>query len=61
MDSYDIKMFKIASEAVAVANAHPEVKRCATQVIEPNHEDSVVEFIRVHDTKNRNRDANADL
>lgn len=44
----DIKMFQIASEALAVANAHPEVKRFATQIIGPNQEDSVVEFICRH-------------
>jgi Cof subfamily protein (haloacid dehalogenase superfamily) len=49
----DIKMFRIASEAVAVANAHPEVKRHATQIIGPNHEDSVVEFIRSHRVRSR--------
>ena len=53
----DIKMFKIASEAVAVENAHPEVKRHATQVIGPNHADSVAEFIRAHAATNRNRNA----
>ena len=44
----DIKMFQIATEAVAVANAHQDVKRHATRLIGPNHEDSVVEFIREH-------------
>lgn len=49
----DIKMFRIASEAVAVANAQPEVKRHATRIIGPNHEDSVVEFIRNHHAASR--------
>ncbi len=50
----DIKMFQIASEAVAVANAHPDVKRYATRVIGPNHEDSVVKYIRNrHDERRR--------
>ncbi len=44
----DIRMFRIASEAVAVANAHPDVKQLATQVIGPNDEDSVVTFITDH-------------
>jgi Cof subfamily protein (haloacid dehalogenase superfamily) len=49
----DIKMFKIALEAVAVANALPEVKRHATHVIGPNHEDSVVKYIRSHHDERR--------
>jgi len=49
----DIKMFQIASEAVAVANAHPDVKRYATHVIGPNYEDSVVKYIRNHHDQKR--------
>ena len=49
----DIKMFQIASEAVAVANAHPDVKRYATHVIGPNYEDSVVKYIRNHHDEKR--------
>jgi len=44
----DIKMLQMASQAVAVANAHPEVRRHATHVIGTNQEDSVVKFIRDH-------------
>ncbi len=44
----DIKMFRMAAQAVAVANAHPEVKRHATRVIGSNEEDSVVKYIRGH-------------
>ena len=44
----DIKMFRIAARAVAVANAHPDVKRHATHVIGSNEEDSVVKYIRDH-------------
>jgi len=44
----DVRMFQAATEAVAVANAHPDVIRHATRVIGPNHEDSVVDFIREH-------------
>jgi hydroxymethylpyrimidine pyrophosphatase-like HAD family hydrolase len=44
----DVKMFRAAHHAVAVANAHPETKRHATQVIGPNEEDSVVRFIEAH-------------
>lgn len=44
----DIKMFQIAGQAVAVANAHPEAKRHATHVIGSNEENSVVEFIHDH-------------
>jgi Cof subfamily protein (haloacid dehalogenase superfamily) len=49
----DIKMFQVATEAVAVANAQSEVKRHATRVIGPNHEDSVVKFIRDHHAERR--------
>jgi len=41
----DLKMFRIAAHAIAVANAHPELKRHATRLIGPNEEDSVVRFI----------------
>jgi len=41
----DIKMFKIATRAIAVANADPEVKRYATLVTGSNTEDSVVKYI----------------
>jgi hypothetical protein len=49
----DIRMFRIAAEAVAVANAHPDVKRHATRMIGPNHEDSVVAYIRNHQAELR--------
>ncbi|MEH2291197.1 HAD family hydrolase [Nostoc sp.] len=41
----DIKMFKIAARAIAVANADAELKRYATLVIGSNTEDSVVKYI----------------
>lgn len=41
----DIKMFKIADHAIAVANAVAEVKQYATLVIGSNTEDSVVKYI----------------
>ncbi|HEX5420231.1 MAG TPA: HAD family hydrolase [Gammaproteobacteria bacterium] len=44
----DIKLFEIAAQAVAVANAEESVKRVATHVIGSNEEDSVVEHIRQH-------------
>ena len=44
----DIKMFQLATQAVAVANALPEVKRHATHVVGTNEEDSVVRFIEDH-------------
>ena len=44
----DISMFRIADHAIAVANASPELKRHATQVIGSNQEDSVVKFLRNH-------------
>jgi HAD superfamily hydrolase (TIGR01484 family) len=44
----DMKMFRIATLAIAVTNAHPEVKRHATHVIGSNEKDSVVRFIEGH-------------
>lgn len=44
----DIKMFRVAKHAIAVENAHPDVKRHATLVIGSNEEDSVAEYIRRH-------------
>jgi hydroxymethylpyrimidine pyrophosphatase-like HAD family hydrolase len=44
----DIKIFQIAAQAVAVANALPEVKLHATHIIGSNEEDSVVKYIRAH-------------
>lgn len=41
----DVKMFKTAARAVAVANATDEIKRHAHRVIGPNTDDSVVKFI----------------
>jgi hypothetical protein len=41
----DIKMFKIATRAIAVANAEPKVQHHATLVIGSNTEDSVVKYI----------------
>jgi len=43
--SNDIKMFKLAHRAVAVANATDELKRYATRIIGTNEEDSVVRYI----------------
>ncbi|MDZ8239379.1 MAG: HAD family hydrolase [Nostoc sp. ChiQUE01a] len=48
----DIKMFKIATHAIAVANANPELKRYATLVIGSNTEDSVVKYIFQNWSKN---------
>ena len=44
----DIHIFRTAAHAVAVANAMPELKRHATQIIGSNEEDSVARFIREH-------------
>ncbi|HDS84716.1 MAG TPA: HAD family phosphatase [Phycisphaerales bacterium] len=42
----DIKMFQLAGCAVAVANAEPIVKQHADQIIGPNDDDAVVNYIR---------------
>jgi 5-amino-6-(5-phospho-D-ribitylamino)uracil phosphatase len=44
----DLKLFDIASESVAVANAGPHIRGRAKHVIGSNEEDSVVKFIRSH-------------
>lgn len=41
----DIPMFGVADRAVAVANAHPEVKEAADLVIGPNTDDAVLKYI----------------
>lgn len=41
----DIPMFKVADKAIAVANAHPEVKKAADLVIGGNTEDAVLKYI----------------
>jgi|LSQX01.3.fsa_nt_gb hydroxymethylpyrimidine pyrophosphatase-like HAD family hydrolase len=41
----DIKMFQAADWAVAVANATPELKRYACEIIGSNEEDSVVKYL----------------
>lgn len=46
----DIKMFKFASEAVAVKNATDELKKYAIKVIGSNEEDSVVKYIKEDNT-----------
>ncbi|MEA5626839.1 HAD hydrolase family protein [Nostoc sp. UHCC 0251] len=48
----DIKMFKIANHAIAVANADAELKRYATLEIGSNIEDSVVKYIHQDWSKN---------
>lgn len=41
----DISMFNIATKSVAVANALDEVKSLASEIIGPNEEDGVIEYI----------------
>jgi Cof subfamily protein (haloacid dehalogenase superfamily) len=41
----DIPMFQIAGRAVAVANAHRDVKACAHELIGDHEEDSVVTYL----------------
>jgi Cof subfamily protein (haloacid dehalogenase superfamily) len=49
----DIKIFKTASQSIAVANAAAELKRHATHVIGSNQEDSVVKYIHAHWHRNK--------
>ncbi len=41
----DIPMFRVADKAVAVANAHPDVKKAADLVIGGNNDDAVLRYI----------------
>ncbi|MDE2888901.1 MAG: HAD hydrolase family protein [Gemmatimonadota bacterium] len=42
----DLGMFKLADEALAVANALPDLKERATGIIDSNEEDGVAKYIR---------------
>ncbi|MEY4512456.1 MAG: hypothetical protein RLZZ450_4578 [Pseudomonadota bacterium] len=54
----DIPMFQIAGRAVAVANAHSDVKACAHELIGDHEEDSVVGYLeRVDSLKSRSEGA----
>lgn len=41
----DIDMFQLADECYAVANAHEDLKKCATEVILSNDEDGVAKWL----------------
>ena len=41
----DLAMFKIAGKAIAVANALPEVKEAANEVIGSNENYAVIEYL----------------
>lgn len=44
----DIPMFRIADECYAVANAAPELKEIATDIIPCNNEDGVAKWLLAH-------------
>ena len=44
----DMDMFQMADESYAVANAHEELKKCATEVILSNDEDGVARWLEEH-------------
>ena len=44
----DLPMFEIADEKYAVANAAPELKKLATDVIGSNDEDAVAAWLEEH-------------
>lgn len=44
----DIPMFEIAGRSVAVANAHPDVRACAHELIGDHETDSVVSYLERH-------------
>ena len=41
----DIDMFQMADESYAVANAHEDLKKCATEVISSNDDDGVARWL----------------
>ncbi len=41
----DIKMFRQAGRAIAVENAHPDLKSCADEIIGSNDSDAVVKYL----------------
>jgi hypothetical protein len=56
-DVNDLGMFRIATRALATANARPEILRAAHEVIGTNGEDSVVRWISGHFQSSRGRSA----
>lgn len=42
----DVDMFQLANESYAVENAHPELKRVATAIIDGNNEDGVANWLK---------------
>lgn len=44
----DIDMFRIADESYAVANAHEDLKKCATDIILSNNDDGVAKWLLEH-------------
>jgi Cof subfamily protein (haloacid dehalogenase superfamily) len=54
-DVNDLGMMRIADRPVAMANAKPEVKVLAAEVIGSNNEDSVVRYIRQDRSRNAER------
>ena len=44
----DIDMFRIADESYAVANAHEDLKKCATDIILSNNDDGVAKWLLDH-------------
>ena len=46
----DIDMFQMADESYAVANAHEELKKYATDVILSNDDDGVAQWLEVNYT-----------
>lgn len=44
-DLNDLPMFQAAGKGIAVANAHPEIKRASAELIGPHHENSVVDYL----------------
>ena len=44
----DIDMFQMADESYAVANAHEDLKKCATEVILSNDDDGVAKWLESH-------------
>ena len=45
-------MFELADESYAVKNAHEDLKKCATGIIESNNDDGVAKWLENREKRN---------
>ncbi len=48
----DVDMFELADESYAVKNAHEDLKKCATGIIESNNDDGVAKWLENREKRN---------